>query len=201
MNCSGYINQFSDCASLYAKTLSSVLVYSSDESSSTVASAPPGTAVVSAVHVLHQASDLSILPAPVSALASTGASSTTTSGPSAANTSPANSPSSTAGASSGSKPSTGAIVGIVIGSVVGAVLIVAGAWYVWLLRRRLAGQKRKKDEDAGGVVELHGEDCTKHELVTQEKAGELSGSHAAVEMPNTGVDRRGGPRRPAELEG
>lgn len=116
---SGYINQGPDCGSLFTTTMTSVTVYSESDSSPTIGFVPPGTAVLSAVHVLHQASDLSVLPAPVSAIPSTG------------------------------ELSTGSIAGIVIGAVVAALLLVGAAWYVWHWKRRSTAQKTQKDGSGG----------------------------------------------------
>ncbi|KID97725.1 hypothetical protein MAJ_06403, partial [Metarhizium majus ARSEF 297] len=99
--------------------MNSVTVYPESDSSPTIGFVPPGTAVLSAVHVLHQASDLSVLPAPVSAIPSTG------------------------------ELSTGSIAGIVIGAVVAALLLVGAAWYVWHWKRRSTAQKTQKDGSGG----------------------------------------------------
>jgi hypothetical protein len=176
--------------------MTDIVVYSSGDSSSTIGFAPPGTAVLSAVHVLHQASDLSVLPAPASTTASSVASSTSRDVFLGNSTTP---PTSHDTPSDNGKLSTGVIIGIVIGSVVAALLLVAAAWYIGHSRRRSAAQKTQEDT-GGGVGELHGEDSNRQELMTEEKVAEVPGSNAliAVELPYTYTTAS---RQPVELPG
>lgn len=188
----GYINQGPECASLFTTPLTVTYVFTtgSKTGSPTITSIGPvraGTAVVSAVHVLHQASDESVLPTqnlsdpPSSSNSATGAGNTD-------KASSLDAPS--------NRLSSGAIAGIAIGCSAVLVLISGLGWYAWKSRRQL-----KASEGGPGGAELHGEESNIHEIVTTEKPTEVDATPAPVEASvEGGMDgRHVGP--PAELEG
>lgn len=188
--CRGYINQFSDCASLYSTTMTSITVITASTDSPIIGYAPPGTAVLSAVHILYQSSDLSILPTAVSVPESTSQSTPNSVDGVPATTSGLTSTDGPVGGSGGGTGiSKGAIAGIVVGSVAGVFFLGAIAWYVWRLRRQLSSVK-KGDGDGDKPGELHGEGVKKHELLTEEKPAEAVGSDPAVELPIDGHEER-----------
>lgn len=192
--------------------MTSVTIYTSYSDTPIIGDAPPGTAVLSAVYVLYQASDLAELPTAANATDTSSQTATTATGSLPSSTSSlatgggGNSAggSGNGGSSNSSGLGVGAIAGIAVGAVVAALLLVAGAWYVWRLRRRLAKMERAggQDGNSGGAAELHADGGGPRELAPQEKAVEAGGGPdvaSPAEMPGTGRQDGFGP--PVELQG